>query len=158
MTDLNKLKPSTLLYLGITSWMVCDLDERYVINPELFHNPRELRSDVDNTQKVTHVCMAGSVMAQEFNLEPNVKATPDDYPQNSDRLMLLDTYTRFGLKAFCATLKIDYRRFDYTSFPEAEHNMRTLHPKIIKIGRSKLRREYIVHTFKTINLLRSNGY
>ena len=87
--DITKLKPSELIRVGLSDLLIVNSYDEYQINMDQWHTP--------SGDTTCQVCMAGAVMVQRLNAEPQNCYEPADFSLlERAALVALDTL-RIGL-------------------------------------------------------------
>ena len=100
------LRPSELIELALSDLEACEANPIYTICMGVWHS----RSMDDRCQ----VCLAGSVMAQNFDLDPMVTVVPDDVmgAELASRMDALDNFRCGLVKWGLNDMGINYRQGD----------------------------------------------
>jgi len=90
---MNKLpdKVGDLIRIAIKDLQVCEADDKYIIDMEKWHTPKNLAVGESGPDSC-YVCLAGSVMAQTLDVPRDQRYVPDLLPTEDldARLRLLD--------------------------------------------------------------------
>lgn len=160
--DLNKLRPSEVLHLGILSWVACDKDDRYRVVPSAYHEPFIIPGKAEGFKsKITGVCMAGGVMAKVLCATLGKAVMPDHYVGSAKALYNLDIYVRKGFYTYCKECDIDLSlAIDLMDDCYKDEN-RNIYDTLFSTGyddAATISEDYIRETLSNVALLKEIGY
>lgn len=135
MNNLNELKPSEILRVGLDAMIACNADPNYVINKFTYHK---------RIHGKTYVCMGGAVMAKVLNAHTHNSYGPSEFPNSDDALRSLDTYINHAFEVYCIDRDVPIR-----ATPK----------KLFKYRfKSKITKKFIKKTNQRIEFLKSIGH
>lgn len=102
-------KPSELIRVALQDLRKVERSKKYLISMESWHMPTHLYS---SELPKCYVCLAGAVMAKEFDIPVDDYATPYTFPRKiEDKLIALNNF-RCGWIYSALELIIGYRKTD----------------------------------------------